>query len=81
MGRSAGREAKNEAKKTARQAKKAKKACRKNGNCTEEELGLLADFFDMYEEDEINFIAEFLFDSDDEDSYDDEDSEDYYSYN
>jgi len=56
----------------------------------------LADFFDMYEEDEIDFIAEFLFDSYDEDSYDDEDesdsedyyddeeedsAEDYYSYN
>lgn len=39
----------------------------------------------MYEEDEIDFIAEFLFDSYEEDSYDDEDdeedSEDYYSYN
>ena len=47
----------------------------------------LADFFEMYGEDEIDFIAEFLFDSYDEDSYDDEDddeeedSEDYYSYN
>ena len=44
-------------------------------------------FFEMYGEDEIDFIAEFLFDSYDEDSYDDEDddeeedSEDYYSYN
>jgi len=57
----------------------------------------LADFFEMYEENEIDFIAEFLFDSYDEDSYDDEDdesdsedyyddeeedsAEDYYSYN
>ena len=80
MGRSAERKAKNEARKAARQAKKLCKP-----NCSDDEEELLADFFGMYEEDEIDFIAEFLFDSYDEDSYDDEEdyseSEDYYSYN
>lgn len=56
------------------------------GKCpSDDEEELLADFFGMYDEDEIDFIAEFLFDNEEDESdsedYDyDEESEDYYYY-
>ena len=78
-------EPKKSARKVKREAARAKKCAKRcaNGNqkacdkCKKEEE-LIAEFLDMYEEDEIDFIAEFLFDNGEGD---DEESEDYYSYN
>ena len=72
-------------------AKKCAKRCA-NGNqkacdkCKKEEE-LIADFLDMYDDEDIDIISSFLYDSyaygNEEDSYDEEsegDSEDYYYY-
>ena len=73
-------------------AKKCAKRCA-NGNqkacdrCKKEEE-LIAEFLDMYDDEDIDIISSFLYDSyvydeEEEESYDDEseeDSEDYYYY-
>ena len=87
-------EPKKSARKVKREAARAKKCAKRcaNGNqkacdkCKKEEE-LIAEFLDMYDDEDIDIISSFLYDSyingDEEDSYDDEseeDSEDYYYY-
>jgi len=84
---------KKSARKVKREAARAKKCAKRcaNGNqkacdrCKKEEE-LIAEFLDMYDDEDIDIISSFLYDSyaygDEEDSYDNEseDSEDYYYY-
>lgn len=62
---------------------------RRNGNCPypelfagvddSEDIELMEDYFERYDEEELEFIANFLLGADDEDDEED-DSEDYYYY-
>jgi len=67
---------------------KISKRCRKYGDCSSSELfaglhsediELMEDYYDRYDEEELEFIANFLLAADDEDD-DEDDSEDYYYY-
>ena len=72
-----------------RRTKKCKGKRKRNGDCSyselfaglddSEDIELMEDYFERYDEEELEFIANFLLGSDDEDDEED-DSEDYYYY-
>ena len=76
-------------KKNRKNRKNRKKNCRKYGDCSSSELfagvddsediELMEDYYDRYDEEELEFIANFLLGADGEDDEED-DSEDYYYY-